>query len=69
MSVILRIIGLILLLLFLYFIESVIFLLIYGEGGQASTAMDNSFIKLVLYVLPLLIVGGLVYKMFVKSKN
>ena len=62
-----KIIGLILLLIFLYFVETIIFLLIFGEGGQASSVMGNGLAKLIMYVLPLIIVGGIAFKIFKKN--
>lgn len=44
-----------------------IFLLIFGEGGQASSAMNNGLTKIMMYALPLLIVGGISYKIFKKE--
>ena len=67
LKIILKIIGLIILLIFLYFIESIIFWLIFGEGGQASSMMDNGLTKLIMYVLPLIIVGGIGFNVFKKE--
>jgi hypothetical protein len=62
-----KIIGLIILLIFLYFIEMLIFLVIFGEGGQASQTMNNGLTKLVMYILPLVIIGGISYRVFGKK--
>ena len=64
-----KIIGIIILLIFLYFIEMVIFLLIFGEGGQASSTLDNGLTKFIMYTLPLLIVGRIAYKTILKQKK
>jgi len=67
LKIILKIIELIILLIFLYFIESIIFWLIFGESRQASSMMDNGLTKLIMYVLPLIIVGGIGFKVFKKE--
>jgi hypothetical protein len=67
LKIALKIIGLIILLVFLYFIETLIFLLIFGEGGQASSVMNNRLTKLIMYVSPLFIVGRITFKMFKKT--
>ena len=64
--IIFKIIGLIILLIFLYFIETLIFLVIFGEGGQASSVMNNGLTKIIMYALPLIIIGGIASKMFKK---
>tara|TARA_R110002020_G_scaffold47905_5_gene136866 strand:- start:4519 stop:4740 length:222 start_codon:yes stop_codon:yes gene_type:complete len=66
LKIALKIIGLIILLVFSYFIEMIIFLLIFGEGGQASSVMNNGLTKLIMYV-PLIIIGGIAFKMFKKE--
>ena len=40
--------------------------MIFGEGGQASSMMDNGLTKLIMYVLPLIIIGGIGFKVFKK---
>ncbi|NGX84403.1 hypothetical protein [Aequorivita sp. KMM 9714] len=63
----LKIIGLIILLISIYFVESLIFLLIFGTGAQAGNISNNGLTKLIMYVLPLIIVGGIAFKMFKKE--
>ncbi len=46
------------------FCGSVNFPLIFGEGGQASQTLNNGLNKLVMYILPLFIIGGISYRMF-----
>jgi len=46
-----------------------IFLLIFGEGGQASSVMNNGLTKIVIYVLPLVIIIGIASKIFKKRIN
>lgn len=41
--------------------------MIFGEGGQASSIMDNGLTKLIMYVLPLIIVGGIGFKVLKKE--
>jgi hypothetical protein len=67
LKIVLKIIGLIILLIFLYFIESIIFWMIFGEGGQASSIMDNGLTKLIMYVLPVIIVSGIGFKVLKKE--
>ena len=67
LKITLKIIGLIILLILLYFVESLIFLLIFGTGAQAGANMKNGFTKLIMYVLPLIVVGGIAFKMFKKK--
>jgi len=64
---ILKIIGLIILLVVLYFVESLIYILIFGTGAQAGANLDNGLTKLIMYVLPLIIVGGITFKIFKKK--
>jgi len=64
LKIALKILGLIILLIFLYFLETIIFLLIFGEGGQASTVMNSGLTKLIMYVFPLIIVIGIATKVF-----
>jgi len=66
---ILKIIGLIILLIVLYFVESLIFLLILGTGAQAGATMNNGLTKLIMYVLPLIIVGGIAFRIFKKESK
>ena len=47
--------------------ETLIFLLIFGTGAQAGTISNNGLTKLIMYVLPLIIVGGIAFKMFKKE--
>ncbi|QNK78300.1 hypothetical protein H7F37_04225 [Winogradskyella sp. PAMC22761] len=67
MKNILKIIGLIILLILIYFVETLIFLLIFGTGAQAGAISNNGLTKLIMYVLPLIIVGGIAFKMFKKK--
>jgi hypothetical protein len=67
LKITLKIIGLIILLIFLYFIESIIFWMIFGEGGQASSIMNNGLTKLIMYVIPFIIVSGIAFKVFKKD--
>ncbi|PNW25683.1 hypothetical protein BKP44_19355 [Formosa algae] len=67
MKIALKIIGLITLLVVLYFVESFIFLLIFGTGAQAGNTMNNGLTKLIMYILPLIIAGGIAFKMFKKK--
>ena len=69
LKIALKIIGLIILLIFLYFIESIIFWLILGEGGQASSIMNKWSTQFIFYVLPLIIILGIGYKIFKKRIN
>ena len=64
LKIVLKIIGLIILLIFLYFVESIIFLLIFGTGAQAGSLSENGLTKIVMYVFPLIIVGGIAYRVF-----
>jgi len=41
--------------------------MIFGEGGQASIMMDNGLTKLIMYVIPIIIVGGIAFKVFKKD--
>lgn len=41
--------------------------MIFGEGGQASSIMNNGLTKFIMYVLPLIIVGGIGFKVFKKE--
>jgi hypothetical protein len=41
--------------------------MIFGEGGQASAIMDNGLTKLIMYVLPIIIIGGIAFKLFKKN--
>jgi len=43
--------------------------MIFGEGGQASTAMNNGGVKFVLYALPLVIIGIVSYRIFIKKDD
>ena len=47
--------------------ESIIFWMIFGEGGQASSMIDNGLTKLIMYVIPFIIVGGIAFKVFKKE--
>ncbi|MAG88973.1 MAG: hypothetical protein CMB97_16725 [Flavobacteriaceae bacterium] len=69
MKIALKIIGLIILLISLYFIESVIFWFIFGEGGQASSIMSKWSTQFIFYFLPFLIILGIAYKIFKKRVN
>lgn len=44
-----------------------VFLVIFGEGGQASTVLNNGLTKPIMNVIPLIIVGGIAFKMFNKK--
>ena len=67
LKITIKIIGLIILLVFLYFVESLIFLLIFGTGAQAGKISNNGLTKLIMYVLPLIIVGGITFKVLKKE--
>jgi hypothetical protein len=41
--------------------------MIFGEGGQASSIMDNGLTKLIMYVLPVIIVSGIGFKVLKKE--
>jgi hypothetical protein len=62
MNIIFKIIGLIILLLSVYFIETLLLLAIFGEGSQASNILNNPLIKIVIYVLPIIIIGWIAFK-------
>jgi membrane protease YdiL (CAAX protease family) len=65
---ILKIIGLIILLIFLYIIAMLIFFVIYGEGGQASSAMNQGgLVVILIYTLPLIITGVITHQVFKKD--
>lgn len=66
--VILKVIGLATLLAFLYFLAMLVFLATFGEGGQASDALNSGgFAALLLYTTPLLIVVFIAYRTFRKK--
>jgi hypothetical protein len=44
-----------------------IFLLIFGTGAQAGAISENSLTKVVMYGFPLIIVGGIAYRMLKKQ--
>jgi len=67
LKIALKIIGLIILLIFLYFVESVIFLLIFGTGAQAGSISENGLTEIIMFVIPLIIVGGIAFKVFKKN--
>ena len=67
LKIALKMIGLIILLIFLYFVESVIFLLIFGTGAQAGAISENGLTEIIMFVLPLIIVGGIAFKVFKKN--
>jgi len=49
--------------------ESIIFWLIFGEGGQASSIMNKWSTQFIFYVLPFFIILGIAYKLFKKRIN
>ncbi|EAQ49574.1 hypothetical protein MED217_11984 [Leeuwenhoekiella blandensis MED217] len=57
------------LLIFLYFLEMIIFWMIFGEGGQASYIMSKWSTQFIFYVLPFLLIFGIAYKIFKKRIN
>jgi len=65
----LKIIGLLILLILLYFITMLIFLGIYGTGGQIHEKINNIGLgAILLYFLPLIVIGFISYKTFRKKK-
>ena len=68
-KVLLKIVGLIALLIFLYFISTLVFIGVYGTGGQASTELNNGGLGTILKnILPLAIVGFIAYRTFRNQK-
>lgn len=63
-----KIIGLIILLVFLFFVAMLVFLGIFGTGGQASGELDGGIGGLLVYTLPVIIVGIVAYKIFGRIK-
>lgn len=63
----LKVILLILVLVISYFISMMIFLSIFGTGGQGSQAINNGF-WLIIFLVPMLITTFLGYKLFKKKK-
>jgi hypothetical protein len=45
----------------------VIFLLIFGTGAEAGAISENGLTKFIMYAFPLVIVGGIAYRMFKKQ--
>lgn len=69
LKIVLKIIGLVLLLIGLYFLETIIFWMIFGEGAQASNIMDKTTTQVIMYTVPLLIVSGIGFIIFRKKTN
>ena len=66
----LKVVGLIVLLIFLYFISTLVFIGVYGTGGQASNELNNGGFGAFLRIIsPLLIVGFIAYRMFKVTKE
>lgn len=59
-----KIFGLIAFLIGFYFLESIIFLLIFGEGNQAGSLMSEPSTKLLMLLLPLFLVIYIALKTF-----
>lgn len=59
-----KIFGLIAFLIGFYFLESIIFLLIFGEGNQAGSLMNEASTKLLMLLLPLFLVIYIALKTF-----
>ncbi|MEH6682519.1 MAG: hypothetical protein V7724_18405 [Sediminicola sp.] len=64
LKAIFKIIGLIFLFIIIMITEMLIFLAIFGEGGQASNTLNNGLTKFVMYFFPAMIVGRIAYKTF-----
>jgi heme/copper-type cytochrome/quinol oxidase subunit 2 len=45
----------------------VIFLLIFGTGAQAGSISENGLTEIIMFVIPLIIVGGIAFKVFKKN--
>lgn len=67
MKTLIKLLGLFVLYLVLCFVESLVFLMIYGTGAQAGMIMDDTATQGFLYLLPLLVVGWVALKMFKKK--